>query len=70
MKIEDVRKLAMDELKQRYKDLLKQRFDLKKTKVTSKLENPLEQRIVRRDIARILTVIEERIKLEKNEVRT
>ena len=42
---------------QKHLDLQKEHFDLRKVKVAGKLENPLKLRLVRRDIARIQTVL-------------
>ncbi|MDO9540717.1 MAG: 50S ribosomal protein L29 [Kiritimatiellia bacterium] len=61
MKAKELRELATDELKQSYQDRLKEHFDLRKVKVTGKLDNPLQIRQKRRDIARIKTVLNERM---------
>lgn len=68
MKAKELRELAADELKQSYQDRLKEHFDLRKVKVTGKLDNPLQIRQKRRDIARIKTVLNERMRerAEKN----
>ena len=55
-----MRELATDELNQAQQDRLKEFFDLRKVKVTGKLDNPLQIRLIRRDIARIKTVLNER----------
>lgn len=57
-----LRELATDELKQSYQDRLKEYFDLRKVKVTGKLDNPLQLRQIRRNIARIKTVLNERMR--------
>ena len=62
IKAKELRELATDELNQSYQDRLKEYFDLRKVKVTGKLENPLQLRQVRRNIARIKTVLNERIR--------
>lgn len=61
MKAKQLRELATDELKQSYQDQLKEYFDLRKVKVTGKLDNPLQIRQKRRDIARIKTLLKERM---------
>ena len=68
IKAKQLRELATDELNQSYHDRLKEYFDLRKVKVTGKLDNPLQIRQKRRDIARIKTVLNERMreKAEKN----
>ncbi len=60
MKAKELRELAGDELMQKHSDLRKEHFDLRKVKVTGKLEHPLKLRLVRRDIARIQTILSER----------
>ena len=59
-KAKALRELAADERGQQLRDRLKEQFELKKTKATGKLENPLQLRRVRRDIARLLTVQNEK----------
>lgn len=62
MKAKQLRELATDELNQSYQDRLKEHFDLRKVKVAGKLDNPLQIRKIRRDIARIKTILNERIR--------
>ncbi|MDP2934070.1 MAG: 50S ribosomal protein L29 [bacterium] len=62
MKAKQLRELATDELKQSYQDRLKEHFDLRKVKVAGKLDNPLQIRQIRRDIARIKTILNERMR--------
>jgi len=59
-KAKQLRELATDELEQSCQDRLKEYCDLRKVKVTGKLENPLQLRTMRRTIARIKTVLNER----------
>lgn len=62
MKAKQLRELTEDELKQSQQDRLKEYFDLRKVKVTGKLDNPLQLRQARRDIARIKTVLNEKMR--------
>ena len=62
IKAKQLRELATDELMQSYQDRLKEYFDLRKVKVTGKLDNPLQLRQIRRTIARIKTVLNERMR--------
>lgn len=62
IKAKQLRELATDELNQSYHDRLKEYFDLRKVKVTGKLDNPLQLRQIRRGIARIKTVLNERMR--------
>lgn len=60
MKAKELRELALDELQQKQSDLRKEHFELRKLKVTGKVENPLRFRYLRRSIARIQTILQER----------
>lgn len=57
-----MRELATEELQQACQDRIKEYFDLRKVKVTGKLENPLQLRQIRRETARIQTVLNERMR--------
>ncbi|MCG2660464.1 MAG: 50S ribosomal protein L29 [Kiritimatiellae bacterium] len=59
-KAKELRELAQDELDQKIQDRIKEVFDLRKIKATGKLDNPLQVRIVRREIARLRTLINEK----------
>lgn len=63
MKAKELRDLSTEELDERYRDVLKEGFDLRVTKVTGKVDNPLRLRYIRRDIARIKTILTERDKV-------
>jgi large subunit ribosomal protein L29 len=60
MKIADAREMRPDELQVSLEELQRHLFDLRSQAVTEKLENSKAVRNVRRDIARIMTVIRER----------
>ena len=60
MKTEDVRSKSDDELSQYLIDLRKEAFNLRFQRVSGQLENTARVRIVRRDIGRVKTVINER----------
>ena len=57
MKIGDLRAKSADELKDELLDLRKERFNLRFQKASGQLENTARARQVRRDIARIKTVL-------------
>lgn len=59
-KAKQLRELATEELVQAYQDRMKEYCDLRKTKVAGKLENPLQLRQIRRALARIQTVLNEK----------
>ncbi len=60
MKIIELRELPENELRKRIKDEEENLVHLKFQKATSQLESPIRIRTVRRDIARLKTVLRER----------
>jgi large subunit ribosomal protein L29 len=60
MKAKTLRDRSHDELTKTLSDLEEQLFKLRFQKSTGQIENPVKIREVRRDIARVLTVINER----------
>jgi large subunit ribosomal protein L29 len=62
MKAEDVRRKSEDELKTELAGLRKEAFNLRFQKATGQLENTARVGQVRRDIARIKTILTEKRK--------
>ena len=60
MKATDVRLMTADQLADKLADLKKEQFNLRFQKATGQLENTARVRQVRRDIARIQTIISEK----------
>ena len=60
MKVEDIRELSVDELHAREKDLDDQLFRLRIQKSMGQLEAPAKVRDVRKDLARIKTILREK----------
>lgn len=60
MKAQDLRTLTAEELQNKETELADQLFVLRVQKVTGKLEKPSKLREVRRDMARVLTVLREK----------
>ena len=60
MKAEEVRELQSAELEHRLGELRLERFRLRFRSAIMQLENPRLQREIRRDIARIKTILHER----------
>ena len=60
MKAKDIRERSDDELRKTLSDLEEQLFKLRFQKSTGQIENPIKIHEVRKDIARVLTVINER----------
>jgi large subunit ribosomal protein L29 len=59
MKITELRSLSKDELLQKEKDLKKELFNLRFRHKMSELENPVKIRDIRKDIARVKTIMRE-----------
>ena len=60
-KASDLRQLKTDELEQKLAVLTEERFRLRFRSGTEAVENPLQFRTIRRDIARIRTILRERL---------
>ena len=65
MKAQDLRAQTGDQLQEQLTQLRKERFNLRFQKATGQLEGTGRVRQVRRDIARILTVLGERARAER-----
>jgi len=57
---EELRELKTEELSQKLMILSEERFRLEFRRATEALTNPLQLRTIRRDIARIQTILKER----------
>lgn len=62
MRPSDLRAMTVEELKEKEKELRKELFNLRFRLATGEVENPMRIRSVRKDIARILTIMTEKIK--------
>lgn len=60
MKASQFRDLSVEELQDRERELSEQLFALRLQKVTGQLEKPHRVREVRRDLARLLTILREK----------
>jgi large subunit ribosomal protein L29 len=60
MKPSELRALTMDELKKKEQDLRKELFNLRFQQATGEIENPLRMYAVKKDIARVLTMMTEK----------
>lgn len=58
-KITEFKTLSMDELMQKERDLRKELFNLRFRHKMGELENPMKIRAVRKDIARVKTIMSE-----------
>jgi len=60
MKVKDLRDLTVEELLKKKKDAKEELFNLRFQHSTGQLDNTARMRLVRRDVARIETVIREK----------
>jgi large subunit ribosomal protein L29 len=60
MKIKEIREKETTAIEAELKDLQRHFFDLRTQAVTEKLENPMQLRHARKDIARMKTVLHQR----------
>jgi large subunit ribosomal protein L29 len=60
MKASQMREQTVEELQDKERDLSEQLFALRLQKVTGQLEKPSRVREVRKDLARVLTVLREK----------
>ena len=60
MKANEIREMSLEELNTKLNDLKKDLFNLRFQNATNQLENPKQITEVRRDIARVKTVITEK----------
>jgi len=59
MKMKDLRDMTQEELQQKLLDLKEELFNLRFQKSLNRLENPMRIRAVKRDVARIKTLLTE-----------
>lgn len=59
MRVEIIRDLTRDEVQQKKRELEEELFNLRLKKKTKQAQNPVRMRFLRRDLARILTVLRE-----------
>ena len=60
MKVKEIRELSTEELNNQVYSLKEQLFNLRRKKAVGNLDNMLELKRIRKDIARIYTVLRER----------
>ncbi|MGD2080312.1 MAG: 50S ribosomal protein L29 [Nitrospirota bacterium] len=66
MKALEMREMTVEELRGKESELRKELFNLRFQAATGEIENPLRMRTVRKDIARLLTVIKQKETEGKN----
>jgi large subunit ribosomal protein L29 len=62
MKTSELREITVDELQKKEQDMRKELFNLRFQQATGEIENPMRIRALKKDIARILTVLTEKKK--------
>ncbi len=60
MKPSELKEKTVDELAQKEQDLRKELFNLRFQQATGEIENPMRIRHIKKDIARILTIVTEK----------
>ena len=60
MKSSEIRDMQLDEIKAKESELVKELFSLRMRHSTAQLEDPLKIRHLRKDIARVKTIIAEK----------
>ena len=60
MRADDIRELSVEDMKARIAELEEERFRLNFRSATEPLEDPLRLRGIRKDIARLKTILRER----------
>jgi large subunit ribosomal protein L29 len=60
MKTSEIREMSLEDLKAKIDELTTERFNLRFRSATESIENPMRFRHIRRDIARLQTILRER----------
>jgi large subunit ribosomal protein L29 len=60
MRADEIRELGSDDITARVRELEEERFRLKFRSATEPLEDPLRLRVIRKDVARLKTILHER----------
>ena len=64
MKPAELRAMTIEELKQKEQDLRKELFNLRFQQATGEIENPMRINAVRKNIAKVLTIESEKLKVK------
>ena len=60
MRAEEIREMTVDDISARIRELEEEQFRLRFRSATEPLEDPLRLRVIRRDVARLKTVLREK----------
>lgn len=61
MKVKDIKEMTMEELDQQLQDIKKEQFNLQLQQVSGQLENPARVKELRRLVARIKTIQNQKV---------
>jgi len=61
MKVNDIKEMTMEELEQQLQDIKKEQFNLQLQQVSGQLENPARVKELRRTVARIKTIQNQKV---------
>ena len=70
MKPNELREMSLEDLESKLNELTEERFRLRFRSATESIENPMRFRAIRRDIARIKTILEEKSRVASQESRS
>ena len=60
MKADEIREMSVEDLRAKIDELTRERFNLRFRSATESIENPMRFRSLRRDIARMQTILREK----------
>ena len=64
----ELREMSVEDLESRLGELTEERFRLRFRSATESIENPMRFRAIRRDIARIKTILKEKVADQESQV--
>ena len=67
LKVDELSQLSIEELEAKLTELREEQFRLRFRSATESIENPMRFRAIRRDIARIKTILEEKSRVASQE---
>jgi large subunit ribosomal protein L29 len=70
VKPNELREMSLEDLESKLNELTEERFRLRFRSATESIENPMRFRAIRRDIARIKTILEEKSRVASQESRS
>jgi large subunit ribosomal protein L29 len=70
VKPNELREMSLEDLESKLNELTEERFRLRFRSATESIENPMRFRAIRRDIARIKTILDEKSRVASQESRS